>query len=185
MAPGQFAYTAATDYGAGNKAVLATAVVGVPGLAIELRFGTFDTWTQANEYAERLNGDLGLTPSQSRTIVTDARLKADELISESQTLLQRAKELHQSQSVLEFLLAQLELGVTFCHMACSTRIDIGKERLLRNARRSLYNAVIALGKFEFSMDDDVGQIKAGIEHLQNALEECIGHKLDIEQKSVQ
>ena len=40
--------------------------------------------------------------------------------------------------------------MTFCNMACSTRIDIGKERLLRNARRSLYNAVIALGKFEFS-----------------------------------
>lgn len=178
MAAAQFAYTAATYYHAGNKAVLATAVVGVPGLAMEPRFGTFDTWTQANEYAERLNGDLGLTQSQSRTIVADAMLMADELISESQCLLQRAKELHQSQSVLEFLLAQLELGVTFCHLACSTRIDIGKGRLLRNARRSLYNAVIALGKFEFSMDDDVDQIKAGIERLQNALEECTRHKLD-------
>ena len=164
----QWAYTATY---ARDQAVLAKAVVGVPGLAVVQGFGTFRTWTQANEYAERLNADLGVTPAQSSTIVTDAMLKADTLISECQCLRQMAEELCQSQPVLAFLLAQLELGARFCSMACA-RADIWKECGLRNAHKALSNAINAMGKSEFSVEG-MGQITAAIDHLQNALEECI------------
>jgi len=168
-AQAQWAYTATY---AEDKPILATAVVGVPGLAMVRRFGPFRTWAEANEYAERLNADLGVTPSESHTIVTDAKRKADTLIRECQSLLQMAKGFLRSYQhpALEYVLAQLELGVTFCHLAC-TRADIRKERLLRNAHTALSNAINAMCKFEFSMEG-MDQIRAGIEHLQNALEQC-------------
>jgi hypothetical protein len=126
----------------------------------------------------RLNEGLGLTPPQARAIVTDAPLAAEELIRKCDSLLQTARELRRRydyphhQVELECVLIQLELGMTFCRVAC-TGHDARKERLLRNTRRALSHAIAAVGKFEFSMQG-VEEISAGINRLQSALEECIG-----------
>ena len=68
------------------------------------------------------------------------------------------------------MLAELELGVTFCHIACARR-DVRKGRLLQDAQKALSNAMAAMGKFEFPTDG-VDRINAGINRLQRALEEC-------------
>src|SRR6516164_542227 len=77
----------------GKEGVVAKAVVGLPGLASDPQFATFPSYTQANEFAQRLNEGLGLTPSQARTIVTDVMVKAQALISECDSLVQMAREL--------------------------------------------------------------------------------------------
>jgi len=46
-----------------------------------------------------------------------------------------------------------------------------KERFIQNARKALSNAMTTMGKFDFSING-VDEIKAGIDGLQNALEEC-------------
>jgi hypothetical protein len=69
----QLAFTAIFS---GDEAVLARAVAGLPGLAIDGHLGALATWTQANECARRLNEGLGLSASESRSIVTDAILTA-------------------------------------------------------------------------------------------------------------
>jgi hypothetical protein len=164
----QFAFTALLSR---NEALLAKAVVGLPGLTVDNRFGTFRTWTQANERARQLNQRLGLTPSQGRAIVTEVLLEAQSLILECDSLMEMARQLRQGQRHpgLGCVLAQLELGVTFCYVAC-TRHNVRKDQLLQDARKVLRNALRAIDKFEFSLDD-VKLINAGINHLQRALDE--------------
>ena len=62
----QVAFTAILS---GKQGVVARAVVGLPGLASDPQFATFPSFTQANEFAQRLNEGfgltLGLTPSQA------------------------------------------------------------------------------------------------------------------------
>ena len=169
----QVAFTAILS---GREGVVARAVVGLPGLASDPQFATFPSFSQANEFAQRLNEGLGLTPSQARAIVTDVLATAQALISECDSLVQMARELrlrsrHRYQyPELESVLTQLEVGVTFCNTACIRR-DVRKERLIQNASNALCNAVSAMRRFEFTMDG-VEQIKAGMDVLENALEEC-------------
>ena len=169
----QVAFTAILS---GKEGVVARAVVGLPGLASDPQFARFPSFTQANEFAQRLNEGLGLTPSQARTIVTDVMVKAQALISECDSLVQMARELRlrsrhrYRHPELEWVLTLLEVGVTFCNTACIRR-DVRKERFIQNARKALSNAMTTMGKFDFSING-VDEIKAGIDGLQNALEEC-------------
>ncbi|PYT82543.1 MAG: hypothetical protein DMG40_05945 [Acidobacteria bacterium] len=73
------------------------------------------------------------------------------------------------QPELAALLARLELGLTFCHLAC-TRRDVLKERLLRDARKVLSSALIFMGSRAFAVDG-VEQIKEAIDCLQSALDD--------------
>ena len=158
-----------------GDAVVARAVVGLPGLTVDERFGSFPTWTQANERARQLNEGLGLTQSQVRAIVIEVRLKAEALILECESLLETASQLQKRERRRHYkpehdaLLAQLELGVTFCQVACTCH-NVQKERLLKQARNTLSYAMSALGKFEFSIDG-VNQIETRIERLKSTLDE--------------
>lgn len=167
----QVAFTALLS---GSDAVLGRAVAGLPGLIVDRQQGTFATWTQANDCARRLNETLGLSPSESRGIVIDALLTAAELIQQCDSLLRESRRLRQriknKPTCLQFVLAQLELGVTFCRIAC-TRPSPLNERLLQNARKALATAMSAMGRFEFTMQG-LQEIAAGINRLQHALEEC-------------
>lgn len=176
----------------GNQVVIAKAIVGLPGLAVDPQFGSFPTWTQANECARRLNEGLGLSQSQVREIVTEVTLAAQQLIVECQSLRETARQLRRRQYPLpapgsaslsapsinrryypELELrgwqAQLELGITFCQIAC-TRRDVRKEQLLQKARK-VSNVTSAMGKFEFSIQG-IGEINRGIKLLQGGLDEC-------------
>ena len=103
-------------------------------------------------------------------------VKAQALVSECDCPVQMAREWRQRSRhryrhpELEWVLTVLEVGVTFCNTACIRR-DVRKERLIQNARKALSSAVTTICKFDFSING-VDEIKAGIDGLQNALEEC-------------
>lgn len=64
----------------GKRAVVCRAVEGRAGAAVEQQFGVFPTWTQANDFAQKLNQGLDLSPEDARYIVTDAALGMARLI---------------------------------------------------------------------------------------------------------
>jgi hypothetical protein len=157
-----------------NGAILACAVVGLPGLALDEQQRNFPTWTQANAYALKLNEGLGLTPLESRILVNDVRLAAAGLIRECDSLRRQSKQLKQllNQDLrLGFLLAELDLGITFCRMACDITSEDVKKRRLRKARKALSDAVLSMGRFAFTSAGSA-EIRSRIERLQNALPDC-------------
>jgi len=59
----------------GESVAVYRATEGHPGLLIDPEFGYFETWTQANEFARRLNEGLGLTATDANYIVFGAILE--------------------------------------------------------------------------------------------------------------
>lgn len=176
-----------------RRAVLALAVKGLPGLAIDEQLGSFPTWTEASAFARRLNEGLGLSACEARQIVTDAILGADalgsppdppddvtgaflraeELRHECASLLQKSAQLHQNLNVslsrLELTLVSLELGVTLCKCVQTLPPTPDKlERLLQTARKALSSAAGARSRFPLAAAG-LRDIDAGIERLQVAL----------------
>ena len=70
-AEARFAFTA--QYW-GNGAVVCRAVEDRPGPVVEPQFGEFPTWTQAMDFANKLNEGLDLNPHEVRRIVTSSVL---------------------------------------------------------------------------------------------------------------
>jgi hypothetical protein len=63
----------------GDAAVVCRAIEDRPGPIADLAFGRFETWTQAQAFARRLNEDLKLDPAEARQIVTSAILCTGEV----------------------------------------------------------------------------------------------------------
>jgi len=63
----------------GDAAVVCRAIEDRPGPIADLAFGRFETWTQAQAFARRLNEDLKLDPGEARQIVTSAILCTGEV----------------------------------------------------------------------------------------------------------
>lgn len=60
----------------GNAAVVCLAQEDQPGPVVDQEFGFFDTWTQANAFASKLNEGLHIAPADVRQIVISAMLRA-------------------------------------------------------------------------------------------------------------
>ena len=58
----------------GDRALVCRAVEDSPGPVVERQFGEFQTWTQAQAFASKLNGGLGLGTLEVRQIVTSSLL---------------------------------------------------------------------------------------------------------------
>ena len=167
---GRLAFTAMF---AADGAVVARATEGLPGLEVDRGFGIFATWTQAKEFARRLNAGLGLSTSESQHIVTDVVLAARRLVSECDSLIQESKQFRQQinggPARLEFLLAELELGRTLCRVAC-TCPSLAREDLLCHARSALSNAISAMYRCQFSAVD-LDELHSKAVLLQEALDQ--------------
>ncbi len=128
----------------GDAAVVCRAVEERPGPVVDQEFGQFETWTQANEFAARLNEGLEILPSEAEQIVTSSILHASDLLSAVHS---QECGCHQlggpvaPRSIrVQFLLAELDLAVTFCRIVRS-KPSRHTGRLLRNARNALFNAM--------------------------------------------
>lgn len=166
----QLAFTASFS---GNSAIVARAIATLPGLIAEHQHGTFPTWIQANARAQQLNEVLGLTPLESRFFITHAMLEASQLISDCDSLRKESRQLRQrvkQDTHLELVLVQLDLGTTFASLACGIAPESLKRRFLQNTRKALSNAVLSIGRFDFSSIGST-QIRSGIERLQDMLQE--------------
>jgi len=128
----------------GHRAVVCRADEDRPGPVVVQEFGQFESWTMANVFARRLNEGLDLDPVEANRIVICSELLTSELMSAVQSA-EAVSDQRSGQSTENFLraqfaLAELELGLTFCRLVASNR-NRPSDRLLRNARTALFNAM--------------------------------------------
>jgi hypothetical protein len=139
--PERFAFTA--KYW-GRRAVVCRADEDRPGPVVVQEFGQFESWTMAYTFARRLNEGLDLDPVEANRIVTCSELLTNELMSAVQSTEAVSDQLNGKSTEkflrAQFALAELELGLTFCRLVASNP-NRPSERLLRNARNALFNAM--------------------------------------------
>lgn len=125
----------------GNAAVVCRALEGRPGPAVEQQFGEFPTWTQAQNFATKLNEGLGLDPLEVRQIVTSSILATACVIQQALDSSHTWKgsrierEIHTAQ--LRLVLSQLALAITLCHSVALASTDAGSAVILANALKAL------------------------------------------------
>lgn len=134
----------------GDRAVICRAVEDRPGPVIEQQFGQFNTWTQAQNFAAKLNEGLDLDTLEVRQIVTSSLLATACVIQEAlNSELLRSETPHIAEiraSQLRSVLAELNLALNFCHSAHA----LSRSPMLRallTARNALKRSVDFLMKF--------------------------------------
>jgi hypothetical protein len=156
----------------GHAAVVCRAAEDRSGPVVEQQFGEFETWTQATMFATRLNEGLGIHPGKVQQIVTSAILHTNDVlrgIDDSKDARDRVSAVEIARSVrVRFLLAELDLAVTFCRIV-RTRPGRHTERLLRNARNALFNAMHYVLHSELP-ERELLKISVSLQNLQAALE---------------
>jgi len=124
--------------------VVCRAVEDRPGPSVVQEFGEFDSWTQANAFARRLNEGLDLDPIEANRIVICSELRTNELMQTVERMdgvLERPRTRSTDKFLrVQFAIAELELALTFCRLV-TRNPERATERLLRNARRALFNAM--------------------------------------------
>jgi hypothetical protein len=126
----------------GSRAVVCRADEDRPGPTVVQEFGQFDSWTAANIFARRLNEGLDLDPIEANRIVICSELRTSELMSAVQSVEAVQPNGRGTEQFLraQFALAELELALTFCELIASNP-NRPSDRLLRNARNALFNAM--------------------------------------------
>jgi hypothetical protein len=159
----------------GDTAVVCRATEGRTGPVVEQQFGQFKTWTPANYFASRLNGGLEIHHSQAAQIITSSTLEAGDVLRMGDSL----ARIRDARSVLvegkslrvQFMLAELDLALTFCRILRSKRSQHG-ERMLRNSRNALFYAIHFVCESQLPVSD-LETINERLTKLQGALEEPI------------
>lgn len=144
----RFAFTA--QYW-GNGAVISRAIEDRPGPIVEQQFGEFKTWTQAQNFASKLNQGLDLPPEEVRQIVTSSFLATACVIQEALSSSHQwpgseiEREAHAAQ--LRFVLSELHFAVTLCRTA-SLLTEAASLCAFAYAQRSLRRARLFLTSFD-------------------------------------
>lgn len=128
-AEARFAFTA--QYW-GNGAVVCRAVEDRPGPIIESQFGEFPTWTQAMDFANKLNQGLDLNPHEVRRIVTSSVLATARVLQASLSCrgLWNTVQLATRAAHLSFVKAETTLAINLCRSA-SLRSNLSSDSALR------------------------------------------------------
>ncbi len=157
----------------GEKAVVCHSSEDHPGPIVHQEFGGFETWTQANTFAGRLNEGLEMSSAEAEQIITSSSLRTSELLRDAGspgcTGKPRRGRVAGRALRLQFLLAELELAVTFCRIVRSKPSE-NTSRLLRNARNALFDAMHFVCQSELAACE-AEAITGRIKELQAALEE--------------
>jgi hypothetical protein len=157
----------------GDKAVVCRSSEDRPGPVVDQEFGEFETWTQANAFAGRLNEGLEIHPAESEHIIASSILRASELLRACDSL-ETAGSLLRGPVAgralrLQFMLAELELAVTFCRIVRSKPSE-HTGRLLRNARNALFDAMHFVSHSQLAASE-LDAITERLVKLQQAFEE--------------
>ena len=157
----------------GSAAVVCRAVEGRAGPVVDQEFGQFETWTQANAFATRLNEGLDLDPIEADQILTSSILRAIDPLHAAAAGERPGDALPGAVAGkpvrVQFILAELNLAVTFCRIVQS-RPSPHTPRMIRNARNALFNALDYALHSELT-SSDLEEIIAGCKKLQMALQE--------------
>ena len=158
-----------------DKAVVCRSSEDSPGPAVDQEFGEFETWTQANAFATRLNEGLEIPPAEAEQIITSAILRTSELLRAADYPEFTSEALRRAAAGrairVQFVLAELELGVTFCRIVHCKGSE-NTERLLRNARNAFFSAMHYVQRSDLA-PRDVEAITARLLKLQEALRESL------------
>jgi hypothetical protein len=146
----------------GDGAVVCRAEAGRPGPVVDQEFGHFETWTHANAFAKQLNEGLELDPAEVQQIITDSILLTEDLLAAAAESGDRQGAKIAGQPVqTQFLLAQLDLAITFCRML-HNKPSRHASRMIRNTRNAVFDAMHYIFRPECSNEDA----------------EIIGHRLE-------
>jgi hypothetical protein len=164
----------------GDSAVVCRAAEGRPGPIVDQEFGQFKTWTQANEFATRLNEGLGFPSSEVQQIVTGSVLRASHLMSELDSAECAGDHLRDPLAGMpvrvQFMLAELDLAVTFCRIVRSKPSE-HDGRMLQHARNAFFDAMHYLSHARLS-PHDIDAITGHLGTLQAAFQECSPERED-------
>ena len=155
----------------GEGAVVCRAIEHRPGPVVEQQFGQFETWTQAQDFATKLNEGLDLDPLQTRQIVTSSFLATASVIqraldsSPSWTGSKTQRDARAAQ--LRFLLSQLAFAITLCR-SVALLSDAPSLRMLSNVHRALHDTK----RFLMFFDDDYELLEKVVENVE-VLEEAL------------
>ncbi len=137
---GKLAFTARVW---GDGAVICRAEEGRPGPVIDQEFGYFETWTRANTFANELNQGLELDPAEVHEIITDSSIRTTDLLQAAAAVMpggRQEAEIAAKPLRIQFLLAQLDLAITFCRMIRNNPGPHAR-RMIRNARNAAFDAM--------------------------------------------
>jgi hypothetical protein len=164
----------------GDRAVVCRSVEDCPGPIVEQEFGEFETWTQANTFAARLNEGLEISPIEAEQLIASSILRTGELLREAglpNLVGQQARFLMTRRPLrVQFVLAELDLAVTFCRIVRS-KPSPHTSRLLRNARNALFNAMHYVVHSELAACD-LEAITERLKRLQAVFEESAPGRAD-------
>lgn len=159
----------------GSAAVVCRAVEGRAGPMVDQEFGQFETWTQANAFAARLNEGLDLDPIEAHRILTSSILRAIDPLHAAAAGECPGDTLPGAVAGkpvrVQFILAELDLALTFCRIV-RRRPSPHTPRMIRNARNALFNALDYAWHSELT-SSDLEEITARCRRLQAALQETI------------
>ena len=165
----RFAFTA--QYW-GNGAVVCRAIEHRPGPVVEPQFGEFPTWTQAQNFATKLNDGLDLDPLEVRQIVTSSFLATAAVIHqalESTHALTGSKiERDTRAAQFRFILSQLAFSITLCRTAYLLS-EAASLLALKNVRNAIHRTNQFLACFDGD-DEQLKEVARGARELENALQ---------------
>jgi len=131
-----------------SRAVVCRVVENRIGASVMQEFGLFDTWTEANQFANKLNEGLGLGQEEAREIVTAAQLAVIDHLSvavRKDSFWDRAPVISRANSLqVRFLFAHLQLARTFCQLARCNEADSRSASLVGRAMQALDSALAFL-----------------------------------------
>src|SRR5213080_3965378 len=97
-----------------------------------------------NAFATRLNEGLEIDPAEAERIITGSILDASEVLRAADSPAHECGRVHRpiagNRLRVEFMLAKLDIAVTFCHIAHSSPSQHAN-RLLRKARNALFDGM--------------------------------------------
>jgi hypothetical protein len=154
----------------GDGAVVCRAKENCTGPVVDQEFGQFQTWTQANAFASRLNEGLEIDTIEAEQIVAGSTLHTSDVLRAIDSgegddrLRRRAGE---RPLPVQLMLAELDLAVTFCRLIRSKPSEHTR-RLLRNARNALFDGMHFVCHSELPVRD-LDEITKRLRRLHAAL----------------
>lgn len=155
----------------GDGGVVCRAFEDRPGPVADPQFGEFQSWTQAQNFAAKLNEGLDLDPLTVRRIVTSSILATACVVQEALDSISswRASktEMAARSAQLQCALAQLALALTMCRSA-SYLPETAARRVLLHTQRVLDDSTHFLKLHDADYDQLKG-IATGTVSLQSAI----------------
>ncbi|HKW65180.1 MAG TPA: hypothetical protein VJN89_21680 [Candidatus Acidoferrum sp.] len=160
----------------GDGAVVCRAIRDRPGPVVEQQFGEFRTWTQAQNFASKLNEGLDLDPLEARNIVVSSLLATACVVQQAfdsrHSWRGSPVELKARAAQLRCILSELGLAVTLCRSAANLP-DGPAQRNLLNAQKILRHSAHFITVFDGDDCPELKEIASRTQELDATLQRSL------------